>query len=103
MKVVAVAGATNTYQVIAEFNENLDVLVGSSAVKVSVSDGVDVKTSTTAASVDNKLIVQFTTDKDIKGKVVTLELNSSNANAKIVTDKKGNAADAFTQSVYIPE
>ncbi|MNP74628.1 hypothetical protein D3C76_1715370 [compost metagenome] len=69
---------------------------------MSVTGGVDVS-GVVHSYIDNKLVVTFSLNagQTVSGNVVTVELLSSNADSKVLTDVNGNAADAFSQSVYV--
>ncbi|MBD7968961.1 S-layer homology domain-containing protein [Paenibacillus gallinarum] len=93
-----VTGSGTTYTARVTFDEAITAVSGTNVVSAAVT-GVTV--SNVEYRADGKdLVVTFTTDKALTtDSVVTVELNASNADSKVVKDGKGNAAKSFSKSV----
>lgn len=99
---VSRVGTTNVYRAVVNFNEDIEVVDNTSVIKLSLSPDIKVVDEVHTAEGKN-LVVTFELEagKTLDNNVVTVQLLSENANSKVVRDRAGNAAEAFTASVYI--
>ncbi|WP_127576575.1 S-layer homology domain-containing protein [Paenibacillus barengoltzii] len=87
------------YTATVKFDEAINVVPGTGVVKVSVTGTDLVSTAYAVGTNPDELVVTFVTENALANDaVVSIELLSSNGDAKAVTDASTNAVDSFTLS-----